>query len=257
MKNLSIKEGLIRRLGAGALTILLMGTPQMAKADTATANAQLETAGIEYNLEDSVATDLIVNIEDVYKKLGSLETLKEVEDMEGVSVYPYINFGVVNKYQESFGTNHYNTRNVIGEIITVYPYDLQSNVWDKKAQKINIISPRYYQAFAQSLADSYASVFKLQQEGQILSNISLDSIGSVLTGDYRKNKEMFKINAVYEQIKSLEMIKEAGVTDINLYRPYDYAFPYVSNAKEIKKIATNKTKSNNAKGSENIIKKIQ
>ena len=153
--------------------------------------------------------------------------------MEGVSVYPYINFGVVNKYQESFGTNHYNTRNVIGEIITVYPYDLQSNMWDKKAQKINIISPRYYQAFAQSLADSYASVFKLQQEGQILSNISLDSIGSVLTGDYRKNKEMFKINAVYEQIKSLEMIKEAGVTDINLYRPYDYAFPYVSNAKEI------------------------
>ncbi len=170
---------------------------------------------------------------DVYKKLGSLETLKEVEDMEGVSVYPYINFGVVNKYQETFGTNHYNTRNVIGEIITVYPYDLQSNMWDKKAQKINIISPRYYQAFAQSLADSYASVFKLQQEGQILSNISLDSIGSVLTGDYRKNKEMFKINAVYEQIKSLEMIKEAGVTDINLYRPYDYAFPYVSNAKEI------------------------
>ena len=30
----------------------------------------------------------------------------------------------------------------------------------------------------------------------------------------------------------------------------------VSNAKEIKKLAINKTKSNNAKGSENVIKKI-
>lgn len=170
---------------------------------------------------------------DVYKDLGDLNTLKNIESMEGVTVYPYVNFGVVNKYQESFGANHYNTRNVIGEIITVYPYDLQSNMWNKKAQKINIISPRYYQAFAQSLADSYATVFKLKQDGQILSNISLDSLGSVLTGDYRKNKEMFKINAVYEQINSLEMIKNAGITNINLYRPYDFAFPYVSNAKEI------------------------
>ena len=31
----------------------------------------------------------------------------------------------------------------------------------------------------------------------------------------------------------------------------------VSNAKEIKKLATNKTKSNNLKGSENVIKKIK
>ena len=169
----------------------------------------------------------------VYDKLGNLNTLKEVNDISGVTVYPYVNFGVINKYQESFGSNHYNTRNVIGEIITVYPYDLQSNIWDKKAQKINIVSPRYYQAFAQSLADNYAQLFRVNKDNEVLSNISLDSIGSVLTGDYQKNQEMFKINAVYEQISALDIIKNAGITNINLYRPYDYAFPYVSNAKEI------------------------
>lgn len=168
-----------------------------------------------------------------YSALGKLSKLAEIEDMEGVNVYPYINFGQINKYQESFGSYHYNTRNVIGEIITIYPYDLQSNVWNKKAQKINILSPRYYEAFAQSLADSFAGVFKIGKKNEVLTNISLDSLGSVLTGDYQKNQEMFKINAVYEQIKALEVIKNAGITNINLYKPYDYAFPYVSNAKEI------------------------
>lgn len=168
-----------------------------------------------------------------YDALGNLNELKEINDIDGVTVYPYVNFGVVNKYQESFGSNHYNTRNVIGEIISVYPYNLQSNIWDKKAQKINIISPRYYQAFAQSLADNFAQLFRVNKDNEVLANISLDSIGSVLTGDYQKNQEMFKINAVYEQINALDIIKNAGIESINLYRPYDYAFPYVTNAKEI------------------------
>lgn len=173
-----------------------------------------------------------------YKDLGDISELRDIEQMDGVTVYPYINFGQVNKYQESFGSYHYNTRNVIGEIITIYPYDLQSNLWNKKATKINIVSPRYYVAFAQSLADSYANLFNVGDNDEVLANISLDSIGSVLTGDYQKNQEMFKINAVYEQIEALEIIKNAGIDSINLYRPYDYAFPYVTNAKEIPYQAT-------------------
>ena len=168
-----------------------------------------------------------------YKELGKIEELAEIESMDGVNVYPYINFGQVNEYQESFGNYHYNTRNVIGDIITIYPYDLQSNVWNKKAQKINIVSPKYFVAFAQSLADNYSNLFKIGDEDQILSNISLDTLGSQLTGDYQKNKEMFKINAVYEQIEVLEIMQKAGITNINLYRPYDYVFKYVSNAKDI------------------------
>ena len=61
----------------------------------------------------------------------------------------------------------------------------------------------------------------------------------------------------------LEEIKKTDVTailgndsEIDLLRHIKNSY-VVSNAKEIKKLATNKTKSNNAKGSENVIKKIQ
>lgn len=182
---------------------------------------------------DSTLVDKTFKNIKTYKELGKLNELAEIEQMEGVTVYPYVNFGQVNKYQESFGSNHYNTRNVIGDIITIYPYDLQSNVWDKKAQKINILSPRYFVAFGQTLAENYTNIFNVGDKNEILSNISLDTIGSQLTGDYQKNQEMFKINAVYEQIEVLEMMKNSGITNINLYRPYDYAFKYVTNAKDI------------------------
>jgi hydroxymethylpyrimidine pyrophosphatase-like HAD family hydrolase len=65
-----------------------------------------------------------------------------------------------------------------------------------------------------------------------------------------------------ELLMKLEEIKKADVTailgndsEIDLLRHIKNSY-VVSNAKEIKKLATNKTKSNNAKGSENIIKKI-
>lgn len=168
-----------------------------------------------------------------FDDLGKLKELREIESKENVTVYPYLNFGQIQKYQESFGQYHYNTRNVIGELITIYPYGLNTNVWNKKAQPINVLSPRYYDAFANSLKDSYTKLFKIGKDNQILSSISLDTLGSDLTGDYQKGSEMYKINAVEEQIKALEILKQSGIENINLYKPYDYAFKYVSNAKEI------------------------
>ena len=36
-----------------------------------------------------------------------------------------------------------------------------------------------------------------------------------------------------EQIQSLQMAKENGIDNINLFTPYQYALPYVSNALEV------------------------
>lgn len=65
-----------------------------------------------------------------------------------------------------------------------------------------------------------------------------------------------------ELILKLENIKKSDVvtilgndSEIDLLKYIKDSY-VVSNAKEIKKIATNKTKSNNLKGSENVIKKI-
>lgn len=155
------------------------------------------------------------------------ELLKLMADYKkNVTIYPYLSFGQINKYQESFGQNHYTTRSVDGKFVVIYPYDLNTNIFNKKATKISILSPRFYTQFMTSLVDSYNDTLGI-------SSISLDNIGSNLTGEYKKGIEMYKIDAIEEQIASLELAYNSGINNINLYHPYDYAFKYVSNAKEV------------------------
>lgn len=144
-----------------------------------------------------------------------------------VNIYPYLSFGEINNYQESFGKNHYTTHAVDGDVIWKQPYDLNSNVYDKTKSKIYVLSPRYYVSFAEALAESYEKV----TNGY--SYLALDKIGSELSGDYRKGSETFKVNAVKNQITSLELLNNSGITNLTLYKPYDYSFKYVNNAKNI------------------------
>ena len=175
--------------------------------------------------------------------LGSKKQLKAlVSKNNNVTIYPYVSIGEVNEYQESFGTNHYTTRDVIGEIINKYPYSLSTNAYDTKARKIEVVSPHYYYRFAESLVDSYVKLFGVDaaKKNYIgINSISIDKFGSALAGDYKKDNEMFKISAIQEQIKSLELIS-SKIDNINLYQPYDYAFEYVSHAKDIPYESTQK-----------------
>lgn len=163
------------------------------------------------------------------KKLGSKAKFKALfaDDNDSVNVYPYVSFGELNSYQESFGKNHYTTHAVDGSVVSKQPYDLSSNVFDKTKEKIYILSPRYYVSFAEALADSYSKVTNNY------NYIAVDKMGSALSGDYRKGKETFKLDAVKNQITSLDALMNSGINNITLYKPYEYAFKYVSNAKEI------------------------
>lgn len=174
--------------------------------------------------------------------LGSKEQLKALSEKNNVTIYPYLSFGEVNSYQESFGSNHYTTRDVVGEIIVKQQYALNTNTYDPKARTISIVSPHYYFVFAQSLVDSYVKLFgsKAAQDNKVgINSISIDKFGSALAGDYKKNNEMFKSGAMREQIRSLQLIYET-VENINLYKPYDYAFNYINHAKDIPYQATQK-----------------
>lgn len=166
--------------------------------------------------------------------LGSKKELKALTEKSNVTIYPYVSMGQFHEYQESFGENHYTSRDVIGEIITNYPYDINTNTYATKGRKISVLSPHYYYSFAQSLVNSYAKTFGIGNNKKNLgiNSISIDKFGSALSGDYKKNNEIFKTDAIKEQIKSLELINET-IENINLYQPYDYAFPYVSHAKDI------------------------
>ena len=165
----------------------------------------------------------------ISSKLGSKAKFEALlhNDDESVNVYPYVSFGEINKYQESFGKNHYTTHAVDGDVVWKQPYDLNSNVFDKTKSKIYILSPRYYVSFAERLAKSYAKVT------DNYSAIAVDKLGSELSGDYRKGKETFKVDAVRNQITSLETLSNSGINNMTLYKPYDYAFKYVDIAKNI------------------------
>ena len=167
--------------------------------------------------------------------LGSKNELKALnQSTDNLTIYPYVNFGQINDYQESFGQNHYTSRDVIGEIITNYSYNISTNTYDTKGIKTSILSPHYYYAFAQSLVNSYSKAFGIGNAKKSLgiNSIAIETLGSSLSGDYKKDNEMFKIDAISEQIRSLELISES-IDNINLYQPYDYAFRYVSHAKDI------------------------
>ena len=165
----------------------------------------------------------------ISSKLGSKAKFEALlkGTVQNVNIYPYVSFGELNTYQESFGKNHYTTHAVDGDVVNKQPYDLNSNIYDKTKDKIYILSPRYYVSFAEALADSYAKAT------DNYGYIAIDKMGSELSGDYRKGKETFKVDAVRNQTTSLETLTQSGISNITLYKPYDFAFKYVDNAKNI------------------------
>ena len=167
--------------------------------------------------------------------LGSKADLQNVAKLKNVTVYPNVSFAEINDYQESFGSNHYTTRDVIGEIITKKPYAINTNTFDPKGRTISVVSPHYYYAFANSLVDAYKKLFGddvAKANGVGINSISINKLGSVLAGDYKKNNEMYKTGAIREQIRSLDLISK-NVNNINLFTPYEYALKYISHAKNV------------------------
>mgnify|MGYP003300259753 CR=1 FL=1 len=174
--------------------------------------------------------------------LGSKAELEQLAKEKNVTIYPYVNLGEINDYQENFGSNHYTTRDVIGEIITKQPYAINTNTYDPKGRKISVVSPHYYYAFTQSLVDSYIKLFGedvAEANGVGINSISIDNFGSALAGDYKKNNEMYKTEAIREQLRSLDLVAE-NIKNINLYTPYEYSFKYITHAKDIPYESTQK-----------------
>ncbi len=165
----------------------------------------------------------------VSKLIGSKDKFKALlnNSQEGLTVYPYVSFSEFNKYYESFGNSHYTTHGVDGDRIIKYPYDLNSNVYDKKKDKIYVLSPRYYVSFGEVLSENFRKI-----TGNY-NAMAIENLGSSLSGDYRKNITTFKADAINNQIKVLENFYQDGINNLTLYTPYDYAFKYTTIARNI------------------------
>ena len=171
----------------------------------------------------------------VSSKIGGRKALLNLINKynDTVSIYPQVEFIEYENYQESFGRSHYTTRDVTGAYSEYYPYELNSNVYNKKMNKIMALSPAYYYAFANKLAKNYHKVLGVD-------TIAISGLGSKLTGYYRQDEEMFKSSAVVEQQKAFEVLlsDEYGIKKIALETPYAYALQYASTAYNVPYEAT-------------------
>ena len=141
---------------------------------------------------------------------------------EGINIYPYLSFGEINKIQESFGRVHYASHQVDGDFSVRYPYDLNSNTWNKQLDKIIVLSPRYYEAFGNSLINSY------NKATRGFGNIALGNFGNNVTGDYKRGVETFRVDALFNQVNVFNSLRDNGIKNVSLSAPYDYAFKYTN-----------------------------
>ena len=163
------------------------------------------------------------------KKLGSKKQFENLEKKlknNEIGFYPFVDFGEINKYQESFGKSRYTIRDVSGDFVEKRPYDLATNVYDKEQRAIYTLSPKYYVQFMDNLISSYNKKVKLD-------SIALGSLGSTLPGDYKKDNVIFRDTTKAEQIKMFEMLSDSGINKLTLKAPYQYALKYTDGAPEV------------------------
>lgn len=159
------------------------------------------------------------------KNLGKKKELLDLinDYNKNVTIYPHVEFLQYEKFTEMFGKTHYTARDVGGEYAINYPYELNSNVYNKKAKQIMTLSPAYYNAFSEVLAKNYEKLLGI-------NSMSLSGLGSELSGNYRKKHNVFKATAVEEQIKAFENLAAKGINKLAIEAPYAYALEYASNA---------------------------
>ncbi len=162
---------------------------------------------------------------------SDLESLKTYSQNNDINLYMDVNFGELNNFQESFGQSRYSARDVSGAYVKKYPYDLSTNIYDKKQKATYVLSPRFYTIFMENLVEGYKDKIGL-------TNLSIKNLGSTLASDYKRHNEIFKHTAYDETLKSLEYAKANGIENLTLYNPYDFAFKYTTNALEVPYEAT-------------------
>lgn len=155
-----------------------------------------------------------------------LQKFIDYTNENNINFYPYLSFNEFNTFNESFGRQHYSSRTVGNDFSYRFPYNPALGFFDLNLDEIMVISPKYYTTFM--------SKFIKQFNKKVgINSVAFDLLGSSLGGDYKKRALFYKESAMVEQVEALQLAYDNGINKINLFAPYQYAFPYVSNALEV------------------------
>lgn len=168
-------------------------------------------------------------------KLGSkkeFNAMMDYFDDNETTLYPSVSFLEINKYEQLFGKSKYSARDVSSEFAEKYPYDLAGNIYDKTQRAIYMLSPKYFEAFATTLAENFKA------KNPRLESLAFEQLGSKLVGDYERRKECFRYSSVQQTVNVFNILTENEITNLSLTAPYEFALPYANNITELPYEAT-------------------
>ena len=216
--------------------------------------------------EDAIPLSTMLEIERVRKNnyLFTIITNRSCKELlEYNRDFPFIDY--VISYNGNYVYDIENNKCLLDEKLSEEDIEFIKNTF-KNNNKI------YYSLHDSNEEDLNLDLYKIEVELSTREIKKLEPINNknIKTSIFTYNKKHYleitsaksTNSKAIELILKLENIKKSEVTailgndseiDVLKYIKNTYV---VSNAKEIKKLAVNKTKSNNAKGSENVIKKL-
>ena len=216
--------------------------------------------------EDAIPLSTMLEIERVRKNnykftIITNRTCKEL--MEYNRDFPFIDY--VISYNGCYVYDVENNKCLLDEKLTEEDIEFVKNDYPKNIKN-------YYSLHDSNTEDLGLDLYKIEVElsPREVKKVQLINNKNIKSSLFVYNKKTYleitsaksTNSKAVELILKLENIKKTDTTailgndsemDVLRYIKNTYV---VSNAKEIKKLAINKTKSNNAKGSENVIKKI-
>lgn len=144
----------------------------------------------------------------VLKELGGkkqFEKLIKYAQKEDIGLIPDINFMYVSEYNnKGFSDSEYASRNILGEVGKVVPYEISVLRASTSKKGSSIVKPTQYL----NLADK----FKKEYQSYNINNLYLANLGTDLNSDFHRNRLVDRTQAKDYSVKLSEQLKEYNQT---------------------------------------------
>ncbi|QVK18514.1 hypothetical protein KHQ81_02015 [Mycoplasmatota bacterium] len=159
-----------------------------------------------------------ININSVMGGKGDFKSLSDYTKKHQIGFYPSVNIMKVNQFDKAIDSLRYTTRHINGKTSVVNNYDLATKLILATQTQDYVLKPELYHSLVSKMLSNYGSLN--------VSGITLNDLGSEISGDYRKYQELFRDENQYYQVDSLNLIDKEY--DMMMYAPYGYAVNYAT-----------------------------
>lgn len=159
-----------------------------------------------------------ININGVMGGKDDFQSLIDYTKKHQIGFYPSVNIMKVNQFDKAIDSIRYTTRHINGQTSIVNKYELATKLLLLTQTQDYVLKPSLYQSLVTKMLSDYETLN--------VSGITLNDLGSEITGDYRKYQEVFKDENQQYQQDTLDLIDKDY--DMMMYAPYGFAVNYAT-----------------------------